>query len=73
MRKPVDNSEKRWLTYPCVSKDTALSSRKRLPAGHLDAKRQIGGQINRPPKALSFSMESQVCAIDFRSACGDCI
>jgi hypothetical protein len=35
MRKPVDNSEKRWLTYPYVSKGAALFVRERLPAGHL--------------------------------------
>jgi hypothetical protein len=39
----------------------------------VDGRSQIGGQMNRPPKALNFSMESQVCAIDFRLTCGDCI
>lgn len=38
MRKPVDNSEKRWLTDPCVSKGSALFSRECAPAGHLDGK-----------------------------------
>jgi hypothetical protein len=38
MRKPVDNSEKRWPTYPSVSKGAAVFSRDRLPTGHLDGK-----------------------------------
>ena len=31
------------------------------------ARKQIGAQMNRPPKALRGSMESHACAIDFRS------
>jgi hypothetical protein len=38
MRKPVDNSEKRWLTNLRVSKGTALFFRERVPDGHLDGK-----------------------------------
>ena len=43
MPKPVDNSEKRWRTDPCVSKGTALFSREWAPASHLD------GKANRQP------------------------
>jgi hypothetical protein len=32
MRKPVDNFEKRWLTYPCASKSAALFFRERWTA-----------------------------------------
>jgi hypothetical protein len=47
MRKPVDNSEKRWRTDPSVSKGTAVFFRDRLPAGHLD------GKANRRTDKLS--------------------
>jgi hypothetical protein len=53
MRKPVDNSEKRWLTYPCVSKGAAVFRQDRASAGHLD------GKANRrtdrsPPEGSQF-------------------
>ena len=59
MRKPVDNSEKRWLTDPSVSKGPAVFSRHRVLAGHLD------GKANRrtdeaPPEGSQFQMESLV-------------
>ena len=54
MRKPVDNSEKRWLTYPSVSKGTALLFRERLPAGHLDGKANRRTDKSPPPKGSQF-------------------
>jgi hypothetical protein len=53
MRKPVDNSENRWRTDPCVSKGTALFSRERLPAGHLDGKANRRADKS-PPEGSQF-------------------
>ena len=64
MRKPVDNFEKRRAPR-------SFSVSAGPPA--ILTERQIGGQIDRPPKDLSLLVESQICAIDFRSAFGDCI
>jgi hypothetical protein len=47
MRKPVDNSERNLRTDPSVSKGTAVFSRDRAPAGHLDV------QANQPTDRLS--------------------
>jgi hypothetical protein len=57
MRKPVDNPEKRWLTYPCVSKGVALFCRERLPAGHLDGKSNRRTHRSPPEGSQSFNGE----------------
>lgn len=53
MRKPVDNSKKRWLTDPSVLKGTAVFFRDHQPGRHLDGK--TNQRTDRsPPEGSQF-------------------
>lgn len=53
MRKPVDNSKKCWLAYPCVLKGTALFCRERASARHLDGEARRKSDQS-PPEGSQF-------------------
>jgi hypothetical protein len=57
MRKPVDNSKKRWLTYPCVSNGGAFLGRERTSAGHLDGKENRRADRLSPEGSQFFNGE----------------